>query len=186
MLEEDLDRLDRHRRVGIDRHARNLPCLHEFLQQEEKLLGPLHRKGRHHDAAAALHRRVISCAISGQVVVRMIAVSVGGLHHQHVGRLALGRSGMHHLAGRALAVAHAADIAGEQADAAVPLAVSVISVIAAPRMCAERTKRKPTSGLSCTVLPNCYGRNCASDCLRLLQGVEEAGPGVSWSFCLLW
>ncbi len=119
VLEEDLHRVDSHRRVGKDRDARNLVLLHQFLEQEEKLLGALHGKGRHHDAAPALHGRIDQRGHLGHhVFVRMMAVSVGGLHHQHVRRLAFGGAGVYHLAGRDRAVAHAANVSGEEQSAA--------------------------------------------------------------------
>ena len=118
VLEKDFDRLDRHRRIGIDRNAWNLSVLHEAVQQEEKLLGSLDRKRRHDNAAPALSRIAYELRHSrAGIVVRVRPVSVGRLHDQNVGRLALGRSGMHDLAGCGLAVAHAAYIAREQADA---------------------------------------------------------------------
>ena len=48
----------------------------------------------------------------------MLPVAVSGLHDQHVGSLVFLRPGVHHLAGRNFAVAHAANVAGEEQPAA--------------------------------------------------------------------
>ena len=99
----------------MDRHARNLALLHEFLQHEQEFLGALDGKGRHYHAAAALQGRANHRGhLRARIVMGMLAVAVRALHHQQVAVFALGGSGVHNLAGRDLVVMNPADVSGEQ------------------------------------------------------------------------
>ena len=186
VLEKNFDRLDRHRRVCIDRHPWNLPVFHEILQQEQKLLGSLDRERRHHDAASALDRVADKLRHPRPgIVVRVRPVAVSRLHHQHVGRLALRRSGMHHLAGRSLAVAHPSDIAGKQTDPLLPVRGERHLRHRRPEDVRRAHQTEADFRAELHALAELYGRELRQRRPRLLQGVERQGRIVFGRFLLI-
>ena len=46
------------------------------------------------------------------------AIAVSGFHHQHVGRFAFSRAGVHDASGSDLGIAHPANVAGKKQSAA--------------------------------------------------------------------
>ena len=121
VFQEDLDRLDRHRAVGVDGDTRNLLSLHQFLEHEQQLLGAFDGECRDHDAASALHGGADQ---GGQfrlgVVMRMLAIAVRALHDEVVAALVLGGSRVQNAPGRDFAVAHASDVSGEEQARGLP------------------------------------------------------------------
>src|SRR6266849_5447559 len=115
VLQKNFDGLDGHRAVAKNWNAGNLLRLHQLLKHEKKFLCALDRKCWNHDAPATLYRFANQTRqFRAGVGVGMLPDAISGLHHQYVGRFALLRSGVHNLPWRNLAVAHAADISGEE------------------------------------------------------------------------
>ncbi len=115
----------------------------------------------------------------------MMAVSVGGLHDQHIGRLALGGAGVHHLAGSDGIVTHAADVSGEEQGAA--RAVGGESDFGHGR--AEDVGRAHEAEAYAVGqlhgLAEGHGAELREALLGLFQGVEGESGGVLGTFLLV-
>ena len=118
VLEKNLHCLHRHRGIGVHRQARDLAGFHHVFQHEENFLRALHGEGGDNDTAAASNGRVNQLGeFRARVAGGMQAIAVGGFHHQHVRRFALGRAGVDDASGSDLGVAHTADVASEKQGA---------------------------------------------------------------------
>src|SRR5947208_35383 len=74
------------------------------------------------DASAPLDRFANQCCHGGtRIVGWVLAISVGRFHHQNIRSLTFRGSGMDHFAGRNFPVTHAADVAGKEQMARLPI-----------------------------------------------------------------
>ena len=122
VFQENFHGLNGHGTIAVDGYSRNLARFDQLLDHENKFLRAFNCERRNHDTAAALDRFANQCCERGaRIVGRVLAITVGRFHHQNICGLALRGSGMDHFAGRNFPVTHAADVAGKEQMARLPI-----------------------------------------------------------------
>src|SRR4051812_32789969 len=115
MFHEDLDRLDGHRTVEMHRDARDLTCLHQVFDHEQKLLRTFDSEGRNYDCSATRNRIFDRLdQLRPWIGSRVQTIPVSRFHYQEVHGFAFLRPCVDHFPGRDLGIAYAADVAGEE------------------------------------------------------------------------
>ncbi len=117
--------------------------------------------------------------------MRMMAVSVGGFHHQHIRRLAFGGAGVYHFARRDGAVAHAANVSCEEQGAARTLGGQ--GDLRHGRAQDVRRPHKAEAHLIGQLhgLAKGHRTEARETLLRLFHGVQGKGGGVLGTFLLI-